>query len=454
MQPLPLTVLNTLVCILYIIFTIRSMVAVGKLRLLHLSSIAVVLTNGLGIPFTTLSQDIGFTKSATPEVAWVAFLSMAVFIALSFLCQLQAFYKDSAYVLTANLIPQKKLKPNLWFWLIFLLSIGGIGKFMFIDGGFSFLGSILLSFGDLVIYYATRKEIGETIIKPGQGYVIVVTSMNYLLPMIALLSSYYAKPRKLIKTNKFLYVMTGGGAIALIAIVAFTLAQRFMFAYLIILIANCWLVYKYQGNLELLFLKWKKPYLVLSILTALLLSIGWMMSVIAGVELLDGIILLLDRIFLIPAGTSSYYYYLFPERFPYRGILNSFQMLVTYPSSTEIGTRDIALAITDGFYEYNPNACFLATAFSGANFLGVLLVSCVYCFFASAADRLLNRLEPNLRFIGILINLYGIVGVTSTPLYACLTSYGFGISTFAFYLLIKQKHRLKAVHAVRVATNK
>lgn len=211
-------------------------------------------------------------------------------------------------------------------------------------------------------------------------------------------------------------------------------------AYIIVLILECWLVYKYKGNLELLFLKWKKPYFVISILTVLIFSVGAMMSVIGGVGIFEGIGMLADRAFLIPAGTSSYYYYLFPSTFPYRGILRTFTMLGK-PPDNDVGTFLIAETITNGYYSYNPNACLLATAFSAAGFLGVLLVSCVYCALASSADWLLNRLEPRLRFIGILINVHGMVGLISTPLYASFASYGFGISGWVFYLLTRRKKK-------------
>lgn len=176
---------------------------VGKLRLLHLSSVGVVLTNGLGIPFTTLSQEAYFARSSDPETTWTAVISMTIFIVTSLISQLQSFYKDPVSATPSYLTPRKRLNANLFFWFLLILGILGIGKFMLIDGGISFLGFIFSSLGNLAIYYATRKEIGESLIKPGQGFVIVVTSMNYLLPAVALLSSYYAANRELAKKKQY-----------------------------------------------------------------------------------------------------------------------------------------------------------------------------------------------------------------------------------------------------------
>ncbi|MBD2040289.1 hypothetical protein [Microcoleus sp. FACHB-672] len=434
MAELLVTLLNSIICLLYIYWSVRAMVVVGKLRLLHLSSVIVVLFNGISIPFLGLSTSIFNKASSSDEVTWIAFWSMSLFIFICSVFQKQKFYKLPKINVPKNY--KRKFKANLWFWFFLVIGIFSILRFMIFSNGLSFMGSVFSSLGNIEQYYLTRLEIGEELVVPGRGLGWAVISANYLLPMISFLSIYYACNRKLSKKSQVLYWIIWVISILLMTAFYITLAHRFMIAYLLIIIAFCIFIYRYNGNLELYFLKWKKPYLILSIITLVVTGLGYLFSLVSGSSLLEGIGFLAERTVLIPAGTNSFYYYLFPARFPYRGLLGSFNMSGISLNSNDVGFYDVAEAMTG--LRYGANASFIAIGYSGAGLLGVGVVSVVYCLIASCADRLLNRMEPRLRFIGILINLYGIIGLASTPLNASVVSFGFGVSSFIFYFLIKR----------------
>lgn len=413
------------------------MVVTGKIRLLHITSIAIVLTNGAPIPFTTISYS-NFTKSSELETILLSFSAITLFILICCIFQLQAFYTNRKSKNSAGLIKRKKY-ANLWFWLFLGIGTLSVLRFMLFSGGISYMGSIFSSMGSLGQYYETRLEIGEALVQAGKGLGWATISTNYLLPTILFTSVYYAANRKLNKKSQLLYWITFSVALALIVVLSITFAHRFMFLYILLLIIMAIFTYNYKGNIEIYFLHWKKPYLVISIFLGIIASGGFLFSVISGGDFWEGVGLLLDRIFIVPAGTSSYYYYLFPRAYPYRGLLQAFQMYGIVPNGGDIGFYDVAEAMTG--LRYGANACFLAIGFSGAGLLGVLLVSVVYCILASSADRLLNNVEPRLRFIGILINFYGILSLISNPLYGSIVSFGFGISTFILYLIINRRKR-------------
>ncbi|WP_190761315.1 hypothetical protein [Microcoleus sp. FACHB-68] len=410
----------------------------GKLRLLHISSIMIVLTNGAPIPFTTISYS-NFARSSELETVWLSFFAIILFILISFIFQSQSFYKNKNQEKNYPYNYKRKKKyANLWFWLFLGIGVFSVLRFMLFSGGVSFMGSIFSSMGNLAQYYETRLEIGDALVVAGKGLGWATISTNYLLPTILFTSVYYAANRKLSKKPQIIYWITFSIALALIAVLSITFAHRFMFFYVFLLIIMAVFIYKYKGNLELYFLHWKKPYLVISIFLAIIGTGGLLFSAISGGGLLEGVGLLLDRALIVPAGTSSYYYYLFPRAFPYRGILEAFQMY-GIAQNGDIGFYDVGEAMTG--LRFGANASFLAIGFSGAGLLGVLLVSLAYCIIASSADRLLNNVEPRLRFISILINFYGIISLISNPLYGSIVSFGFGISSFILYLIIKRGKR-------------
>lgn len=424
---------NSLVCLFYIAWTIRAMVRSGKLRLLHISSVFVVLTNAVPIPFTNLGHQI-FQVSARTNVAWIAFQSMTLFMFISLIFQFLHFYKAKK---ESSILYKNRLKANLWFWLVLSVGILAVFRFMIFGGGISNMGTVLSSLGDLALYYAARKETGETFGAGGQGVGGALLSITYLLPMIALISVYYAANRKKNQKSQVWCWLTFTISIALIVIVVITFAHRMMLAYLLILLIFATIIYRYKGNLELYFLTSRRPMLVISIFIGLILSAVYILSIASGLDFQEGFGALADRTFLIPTGTSSYYYHLFPDRFPYRGLLRSFQM--GSEVENDVGFLDVAEAAMGE--RIGANACFVPIGYSGAGFLGVLVVSIVYGVIAVSADRLLNRLEPRLRFIGILLNFYGIIGLSSTPLLASVVAYGFGLSTFIFYFIMAPKRK-------------
>ncbi|MBW4682212.1 MAG: hypothetical protein KME19_19145 [Microcoleus vaginatus WJT46-NPBG5] len=415
------------------------MVVTGKLRLLHISSMATVITNGATIPFIAITYS-DFSKSSDLETIWVSFFSMVIFILTSSIFQLQGFYKNRKQKNIFHLIKiiKRKKYANLWFWLFLVVGTISILRFMLFSGGISYLGAIFSSLGSIGQYYETRLDIAAAFVESGKGLGWATISTNYLLPIILFTSVYYAANRKLSKKPQILYWITFSVAYALIVVICLTFAHRFMFFYIFVLMIMAMFIYNYKGNnIELYFLHWKKPYLVISIFLSIIATGGFLFSAISGGDFWEGVGLLLDRALIVPAGTSSYYYYLFPETYPYRGLLEAFQMYGIVPNGGDVGFHDVAEAMTGT--RFGANACFLAIGFSGAGLLGVFMVSVVYCIIASFADRLLNNIEPRLRFIGILINFYGIISLISNPLYSTIVSFGFGISTFIFYLIIKQR---------------
>ncbi|WP_132978988.1 hypothetical protein [Pigmentiphaga sp. D-2] len=100
------------------------------------------------------------------------------------------------------------------------------------------------------------------------------------------------------------------------------------------------------------------------------------------------------RLFMVPTATEANYFYVFPERFPYRGILESLVIRVfTPPGGSGISIYDVAQAATG--IGFSANASLLAIGWSGAGYLGVFFVSGILCSLLIICDRLI-RFSPRI----------------------------------------------------------
>jgi hypothetical protein len=140
---------------------------------------------------------------------------------------------------------------------------------------------------------------------------------------------------------------------------------------------------------------------------------------------------LASRVVAIPAYTGALYFSLFPWVLDFRGFSGSFHMPL---GSADEFLNDVTNVKMIGFigngYPHNANANFIATAFSGGGWIGVLTTSVLVFLIIVGFGRLAGRLGWRMAMAITISGLHGIYFLTQADFAASMTV------GFVFNLLI------------------
>jgi hypothetical protein len=203
-----------------------------------------------------------------------------------------------------------------------------------------------------------------------------------------------------------------------------------------------------------------KSYLLVTVFSPILAIMVWKLRgisfrifapLLAGVLLVGGTFIfqatlnstfgfafggLITRAFLVPAFTPTFYYEVIPDALPFRGILESLYIEHIRAPSWDYSIYDVAYHATGRAYGANAN--FLAVAYTGSGFLGVLWVSLLCLGLVLLVDYYLADLEPNHRIVAVCCSGFGFIGITSIHFLGSVAN-GFLIGSLLFIALCRAR---------------
>lgn len=142
-------------------------------------------------------------------------------------------------------------------------------------------------------------------------------------------------------------------------------------------------------------------------------GLSWSDSFISGV----------GRVFVVPCTAEAAYFYVFPDIFQFRGLSNSFNIDLMSNWSRSISdvtiydVADISLGSPSSV-----NVSFLAVGWSGAGYLGVVLVSLILLGLLWAADTFVCKLPVRDRLLVLALSIPSLGQLVSSSLVGFISS--------------------------------
>lgn len=112
-----------------------------------------------------------------------------------------------------------------------------------------------------------------------------------------------------------------------------------------------------------------------------------------------------------PAAASHMWFYVFPERFGYRGFLESLHIVPASVSKDSITIEDVAVRATGA--EFMANASLIAIGWSGYGMAGVALVTCCFYGVLVMLDMVVRRMPVKSQMGIVALSVSSILQLTS-----------------------------------------
>jgi hypothetical protein len=449
------TIISSLI---FIIYFIRIFFRYKFLRLFPIYNISIVLTNGVGIPFVKYFNSY-YNFPDSQDIQKIALANIIIFMFVCLLFQLidNYLYKKRNYEKENYFDVIPRVNYSAYYFLL-LIAIFGFIRFVFISNAFQYMG-IILAAPDHAKYYYLRSSVSYLIMQlPGTGLAtICIRYLNYLLIFVTL-TILIRSNSSIVKIFNFIIVFfLLVSTLIITAIFAHRSMVAFLLLYTLCLVAiflrerrskfeNIIFGNKFKGNRS------KYKSLLLSFFT-LLVSVGLVSRFLSDFtymesdnQLSTGLITLFERLMIVPAGTNNYYYELFPDTMPFRGILYSLD-----PFDLDF-YADIAEYHTG--YRFGANVFFVATAYTGSGFLGVFLVSIAYCTISLYQDSLIYKIKNSrLNIFFLSVNIPGVLILSSTSIFSSILFGFFSPTLLLFSCFRKPRQVSKTVTVQRFMKN-
>lgn len=142
------------------------------------------------------------------------------------------------------------------------------------------------------------------------------------------------------------------------------------------------------------------------------------------------------RVFMVPTATEANYFYVFPDIFPYRGLMESFVIRIFYPPGVSgVSIYDVAVAATGN--QFTANASFIAVAWSGFGYLGVAIVSISLCLSLLLVDNFLYKKSYEIKSFALALSVPSLLILNSGSFTEYLGAGGV-IAPMLFILVAKE----------------
>jgi hypothetical protein len=435
MSEILLLTVNTLISFAFIFLTFLRLRKRRTIFLYSVSNIIFVFTNGIGIPFVKYANG-DLLLSYGENESLVAFWVNCIFVLFCVITQFSVYESNIFKLYGMKMSSCYKRTPTLFFWVILLLSIMGFFQFFFLSGGSSYMGSILNS-SSRYEYYSNRISLGSEISSlPGAIFAFILTTT--INPTLMALIIYFDRGKKKIKNlmSRISYWLMIVGLSISSTLISLVFARRFMVIFS--LIFPLLLIGMRQLKDEALDISFilgrisRKIAISFVVLISLLIFI---FSTASKENFGDSFVSLIERVIVVPPGTNNYYYSIFPDKVPFRGIEKMGKM--GSPGSDDVTFQDVGLMAVGR--PLTANASFLTVSYSAAGFIGVFCMMFVYTGISIFHDLFFTRADPQLKILLLLTNFYGILMLGSVPLQTVISTFGFITSTFIVLLCVKSK---------------
>ena len=278
--------------------------------------------------------------------------------------------------------------------------------YMFMGPGMELLHGTRLFHFDFDEASDYRREMMNNL-QAGQGYFRAQAAANSLFPLAAFFINFSLAAR---------WVRMGITGVCFMLTLGFALCLRQKAP--LVVCTLCYGALLMLSGAQAQFLESKLPqasrkHWVLLALGVSLISGGlyWAME---GGDLLDAAEKVLLRNFVAPAATSHLWFYVFPERFEFRGFFESLYVVPASVSRDTITIEDVASRATG--FEFVANASLVAIGWSGAGMPGVLFASVSFFAIVMLVDRVIRGMPLNIQLGVMALSAASVVQLTSCSL--------------------------------------
>ena len=399
------------------------------IRIVDIITIVVNLSTGLMIPcINALAADYGQDAfSATPISMLRGSVVVLIFNLIVFASRWVSFARKrpTNFVFTPGTQSRQALVLGVLIVGIIALS----AKYLIFSGGYRELDfSIFSTFDDRSEYLSAREMQSQiTMTELGRGVAMFYVALNILSPLLIILGTLnYSLYRRLqLGAASVLFGIAVGIVGASLSHSRSSLAQIFVLP--IAAFLSCAEIRKRSAGgagPRRIFSLNKVLLLLMTLLAGLTTVFRNTSSVATSKASLD----VVARICYIPAATSDYYYQLFPEPLPFRGITNAFSMRNAQTTGAiDVSFEDVAQLVTNA--RFSANAGFLAIGYTGAGYIGAALVAGVTAILLLYIDQCMAGFGNRYKILVILASTYGAMALVNTPLFTAISFSGFGINS-------------------------
>lgn len=393
-------------CLAYLLFAWWVMRRSKRLSLLAILGILMVLTNGIAVPFLSMTDPANVVIDSF-AVSLRAYITMSLFMVVSgaFL-----FYLSRQPDVINE--PDGGLDSRLKLFMVFTLMVGTALslRFLILGEGMQYVGVVLQSSEGQRAHYEARSEVFETLIQEtGRGVGGSGMAMGIFLPLAMTPAIYFIVQRK-----QYQYILIVLAAAVLISLQSLVFSHRSMLVKMVLIPTMLWILARYSRSIENKYLA--PRYLWMLLLTGVILLVVFSLVYVVSdsMDIADAFSFFAYRIFVIPASIASWYYELFPDFFPFRGLSEMFSMgTIQQTDNAGITFADVSYAICGS--RFNANVSFVTVAYTGFGYLGVIMVSAIVCGFAFLLDLGAWKLPSLLRAMILANGIIPILGLTSAP---------------------------------------
>lgn len=403
---LALALINIPICLLVLVRCARSMVN-GLNGLLPILLAIFVGTNCIGLSVIKVILVNGALKTGNVDLpfdsAYFVWQCLAhwVFLLTGALVLRFGYSSPEIAVGTVSLTLQRR-----FLGIAGLSFFGGVVfylPYMFFGPGFELLQGSQLFYADFDEASDHRREMMRSLVA-GQGYFRAQIAANGLFPLTAFFVLWSS-------ANRWLGLSVSGCCFAMSLGFALCLRQKAP----LVVTCLCYLgLVLFSGEAGAIgrtrLVEGARKYWVL-LAGAAMLILGGLYWAMEGGDVQDAGEKVLLRNFVTPAAASHMWFYVFPERFEYRGLLESLHIVPASVSKDSITIEDVALRATGA--EFMANASLIAIGWSGYGMAGVALVACCFYGVLVMLDMTVRKMPVKSQMGIIALSLSSILQLTS-----------------------------------------
>jgi hypothetical protein len=430
-------VLNLIVCSIGLMVGVRAM-RVGKTALLPIYLLVYTLTNGVGSSFAFLPQmnSLIWNSMYDTLVRPVDYVTLCtstwIFIGIaSLLIHWGSAYRPSKPRAFSELAADLSLTVSLG---LLFVGVALYIKYMILGPGLTMARETSYFHYDVDAEYQFRQEF-DAQMQHGQGMLMASVASFVIFP----LSTFFA-----VLNKRAMALVIAVGSFCFLCSFAFSFALRQKAPVLLILLIYG-LLYMHYASRSLLTTLVKRltdKRILIAGMLLFLCGLSFFYEITEGESLQESVVHSFYRIFLIPVASDQAWFLVFPNILPYRGLVGIYDPAFWDPTATgPVGVYDVSQTVTG--YEFSLNASMLAVAWSGAGYLGVVIISVLFCASAFVLDKGLIRLPSSLFYPIVIINLPSLLALTSTSFFDFLMKGGF-LTQAGIIFAFRALGRLKA----------
>lgn len=411
---IPISLLHTFLSLLILIVSIY-ILSKGIKSILAVTILGFVLLDSLGIAFAPylplsdivyLDSPLFLINEKNEDYYFLQISSHWLFYLIALLLLILEIFINSRY--TARKPRISKIRINYQYIAVLFLCIGLFAYFRYfiLGPGLSILRSTQIQFSNTSSAIQARSEL-RNLIETGQGAYMAALSAKILFPLCSVIV--------LLNKGKAKYIIWFVCAL-LSLLYAFQTREKSPLVILMMLYAMIPLMSIFINRADANFrFDIRKITFLFFIILATFYGIGTIMySINFGLSLGDAFDSIIARTLAIPGATEANFFFAFPEKFEFRGLNHIFKIPLMGFNGDDISIYEIAYAATGNVFA--TNASFLAVAWSGGGYLGVIIISIILCVSLFIIDGKLRELSYQHFVSCVLLSFPAFVGLSSGSL--------------------------------------